>query len=331
MKLKTYQKKLLYLLTLNSRYSNKDLSSILKVSEDTINYNKTQMLKENLFDYNIFFDYRKLGFRIHHLLLNVKDIESVDFKQLKRIKDVTYINTFIGKYNLHIIFIAKDEESKTKKIKEIGKVLSTTLNTYDLISYEKQIKLTHILPEYNMPNTSKPKNLKNKLYKLDKISFVPLDYKTDIKLDKKDIEIIKYLLQNPCANLLDISRSTSISRDTIRDRIYSYVDSNFLLHIGILPNLKKFNYFTYCLLINLKDIDSKKIRRFMLSCEYVFYCEECRGNSNLFVYIWAKTPQEFSLYFKELEDFLGEGVGSQDLLFFDDLHLQREFPTSLFE
>ena len=86
--MKVHQKKLLKLLATNCRYKNKDLAKSLRVSEDTINYTKQEFLKKDIFKYSIFFDYRKLGYDIYHLMFSLKEIRSLDLNKLKKIKDI---------------------------------------------------------------------------------------------------------------------------------------------------------------------------------------------------------------------------------------------------
>lgn len=329
MKLKLYQKKLLYLLAINSRYTNKDLSKVLKVSEDTINYNKTEMQKRKLFEYSIFFDYRKLGWGIYHMLLKIGNCENINFEKLKEIEDITYINTFLGKYDLHINFVAENEEMKNKKIEQIKKVLGkNNIKEQNIVKYFLEVKLTHILPEFNL-KVQKPKNSKNKIYNLNQESFMAEEYITKLHLNKIDIKIIQTLLNNPQTNYLEISKKTKISRDTIRNRINKYIEENFLVHFGIFPNLKKFGYFTYCLYLKLNKINIEKIRKFSLEKKFIFYTECCEGEKNLFIYIWAKSPEDFSNYYKETLSFLSNNLINIDLLIFDNLIHQKEFPTSL--
>jgi DNA-binding Lrp family transcriptional regulator len=287
------------------------------------------MINKRLFDYNIFFDYRKLGWGIYHCLFKVKNTERIDIDKLKDVNDVTYINTFLGKYDLHVIILAKNNKSKKEKINEIKNILiNDNIIDIDICKYKFELKLTHILPEFDL-NVPKPKSIKNKIYSLNKESFMAKEYTTKLNLDKKDIKIIKSLIYNPQATYLEISTITNTSRDTIKKRITNYINNNFLVHFGIFPNLKKFGYFTYCIYAKLESIDINSIRNFVLHNNFIFYTEICEGKKNIFIYIWTKTPEEFSNYFKETKKYLSNNLIDIDLLIFDNLILQMEFPSSI--
>ena len=324
--MKLHQKKLLKLLSMNCRFKNKDLAKSLRVSEDTINYTKTEFLKNNVFNYSIFFDYRKLGYNSYHLMFSLKDIDDVDFEALKKIDDVIYINTFVGKFDIQIIILAKD--NLNEKIDEIILVLNNNILDKLILKYEEELKLTHILPDFNV-DVNIPQNQKNLIYNLKDPVILIENYEIGYNLDKKDLMIIKSLLENPTKTYLDIQKETGISRDTIRKKIKKYIEDKFLLSFSIFPNLKYFNYNTYCLLLNLDNIDKEKLRKFVFQKDYVFYVEIISNKKNLFFYIWTKNPSELSSIFKEIKTYFKEELIDLDFLFYDDYIYQKEFPTSL--
>ncbi|MCA9486021.1 Lrp/AsnC family transcriptional regulator [Candidatus Woesearchaeota archaeon] len=328
MELKEQQKKLLKLLATNARYKNKDIAKILRLSEDSIAYNKDEMFKKKLFTYSIFFDYRKLGYHSKHYFISLKNYKKTEFEKISKIKNVSFINTYLGKYKAQIIFLHKDEKEYEEILTNIRSLLKDNIVEELILDYQTEIKLSHILPSFDV-KTSFPKNKKDKFYALTTGQFVPEKWETGYKVDKKDLILIKELLENPTLNLSELSTKTRLSRDTIRKKITQFIDDKFLLHIGIFPNIKAFGYFSYGLLMNVKEIDKKATRNFVHSHNYVFYLEFTQTEKKLLLYIWAKTPTEFSKYYKEIEDFFSPHIESIELLFFDDLLFQFEFPNSL--
>lgn len=324
--MKSHQKKLLKLLAINSRFSNKDLAKVLHVSEDTINYTKAKFLQDKVFTYNVFFDYRKLGYKIYHLLFSLSDIENVDMQKLKKIKDISYINTFIGKYDIHIIALIKN--NLRKKTKEILRVLGKNIIKRTILKYDSELKLTHILPDFNI-ETPVPKNQKKFSYILKTPEVSVESEVSNYVLDNKDLKIINSLMKDPTKNYLQIQKETKISRETIKSRIKKYIIDKFLLSFSIYPNVKYFQYNTYCLLLNIEKIDIEKIKEFVLQKDYIFYAEKTTGEKNLFLYIWSKDPSDFSSKFKEIKKHFKESISGADLLFYDEYLYQKEFPTSL--
>lgn len=260
------------------------------------------MFKKKLFTYSIFFDYRKLGYHSKHYFISLKNYKKTEFEKISKIKNVSFINTYLGKYKAQIIFLHKDEKEYEEILTNIRSLLKDNIVEELILDYQTEIKLSHILPSFDV-KTSFPKNKKDKFYALTTGQFVPEKWETGYKVDKKDLILIKELLENPTLNLSELSTKTRLSRDTIRKKITQFIDDKFLLHIGIFPNIKAFGYFSYGLLMNVKEIDKKATRNFVHSHNYVFYLEFTQTEKNCSCTFGQKHQQNFLSTTKKLKIF----------------------------
>ena len=86
MKLNLKQKRLLELLSINCRFSHKDMGRIIGLSEDSIDYQINKLIKEEeIAKFNVQFNYFLLGYKQHHMWIKLK-IQKIDYPKLNQIK-----------------------------------------------------------------------------------------------------------------------------------------------------------------------------------------------------------------------------------------------------
>lgn len=324
MKLNLKQKKILKLLSINCRFSNKDIGKAVKISEDSVAYQIDKLInKEKLGRFNVTFYYPLLGYHHYHIWIKLKNLNA-NYEKLSKISSVISINSSFGKFDLQLIILTKTKKQLNETIKEIKNSISIqTLQISKFNSFYK--RFTNILPPIDV-NVRLPKNKKDYIYKLSDRVYAHPDKGTKIKLDNKDRKIIKELLQNPRASYLEISRKTGINHETIRYRIKNYVEKKFINNFGLLHDFKKYNLYTNYFLLNLKKHDEKKFRDFLMMNENIFYCAKLEGGYNCIVYIVSSNPHELGENFSNLMNVLSKSVKKIDLLFLNKIHKYVQFP-----
>ena len=79
MKLNLKQKKILKLLSINCRFTNKDIAKSIGISEDAVAYQINKLInKEKLAKFNIQFFYPSLGYKDYHIWLRLKKEENIE-------------------------------------------------------------------------------------------------------------------------------------------------------------------------------------------------------------------------------------------------------------
>lgn len=329
MDLSLIQKKILKLLCINSRFSNKDIAKTLNVSADTVNYQINNLLnKKKIGKWYVQFDYRMVGFYHYHYLLRVKDRAKLDLKELNALKFITFINTSQGKYDLQLIIAARNELEFEKHVNTIDEIIGENLQEFSILKFVSQYKYTYLSPNLYVP-VPIPKNKKNPVYSLNKIDFSIGDSFDTIKLDDTDKKIIQELIKDPRASYLEISRVTGISHETIRYRVAQYVKKRFISNFGISHDWGKHGFFTNYLFLKLKSHDTERFRTWVKNNKHVFYSARLLGEYNCILYILAKTPHEFNQQVKEMREIFKDSLLDLELLYFEDIVKNVQFPELL--
>jgi len=313
MELTLLQKKLLKLLAINSRYSNKDLGKALGVSADTIHYHITKLVEQEKYvNLYVQFNYALLGYAHYHYLIRFKDPEQALPKDIISHPAITFINTSHGKYDVQLIITAKNEDELNINIRHITQSIQSNIQEVTLCKFSHMFKYSQVIPPFAVACTL-PTNKKNPLYKHAKENFSHNEQGCRT-LDDTDKKILKIILQQPRATYLDIGKNVKISHETARQRIHEYVESGLIANFSTSPNYKKFGYFSNYLLLRLTAVKREEITSFVESKAYIFYSAQLIGTYNLILYLTSQTPTEFGEQVKEIRSFFKNELLDIELL-----------------
>ena len=328
MDLNTRQKQLLELLSINCRFSNKDIAKSLRCSEDAVEYQIKKLIEEEkLASFSVQFDYNLLGYTHYHLLIRVKDL-NIKYDSLSKIKEIISINSSYGKYDLQLIALVKNKDELEKVIKEIKKIIDLQdLAIAEFHSYIK--KFTNILPPINV-NVKIPSNRRNKIYILNTKEYSLSEDRSPVKLDKIDSKIISIILKNPRVKFSELSEKTGINQETIRYRVNGYVQRKFIMNFGFLHDFQKYGLYTTQLLVNLREV-SKELKDFLNRNSHVFYSARLIGTYSAVIYIVSKDPLELGERLKEIRRIIGDDLLNMDLIHLEKVEKYIQFPMQELE
>ena len=311
------QKQLLELLSINCRFSNKDMAKSIHCSEDAVDYQIKKLIEtEKLASFSIQFDYNLLGYTHYHLLIRVKDLD-IDYESLYKINELISINSSYGKYDLQLIALVE------KAMKDVRKILD--IQDMAIAEFHSYIKrFTNIIPPINV-DIKIPTNRKNKVYLLNTKEYSFSNNRSLITLDKTDKKIISFILKNPRIKFSEISEKTRINQETIRYRINRYVQRKFIMNFGLLHNFQKYGLYTTQLLVNMKDI-SKELKEFLNKNSHIFYAARLIGSYSAVIYIVSKDPLELGERLKEIRETLKDDLLNMDLIHLERIQKYIQFP-----
>jgi DNA-binding Lrp family transcriptional regulator len=327
MELNLRQKKILELLSINCRFSNKDIARTIGMSEDAVDYQINKLIdKEKISHLSIQFDYRFLGYDHYHIWIQLKDLD-FNVEDLKKIKSITSINSSYGAFDLQLIAITRNKEELSKSLESIEKILDIrNICIAEFDSFYKQF--TNVISPLNI-ETKIPTNKKHKIYDLNNKFYADAKKIEKIKLDEIDMKIIKELLKNPRAKFSEISEETKINHETIRYRINNYVQTKFIKSFGLLHDFRKYGLYTNYLLLKLKNVNKKNFEDYLYSNNEIFYSAKLIGEYNCILYITSKDPNEFGKQLKDIRKTLGDSIVKMDLLYLEEFHKYVQFPEEL--
>lgn len=325
MELNLRQKKILELLSINCRFTNKDVGKAVGLSEDSVSYQIDKLIEnEKLALFNVQFNYHMLGYDSYHIWIKLKKKEN-NFSKLSKIRNLININSSYGKFDLQLLVLAKSQRELKNLIKQIRAVISIRdLRVAKFKDFYK--RFTNVIPPINVKSKI-PASKKNFVYKLNTKLYAetPIDQK--IKLDAIDKKIIFYLLKYPRANYQSLAEATGLNHETIRYRIKKFVDQKFINNFGLIHDFKKYNLYTTYFLVNLKGkYFEKDFKNYLAMKPNIFYCAKLDGDYNCILYVVSENPNELGKVYEEIIEILDNSVESIDLLFLDKIYKYLQFP-----
>jgi DNA-binding Lrp family transcriptional regulator len=324
MELNVKQKRLLELLSINCRFSNKDIGKTIGLSEDAVEYQINKLTnQEKIAKFNVQFNFFALGYKQYHLWVKLGNKE-IDYDKLNDLNDVTSINSSYGKYDLQLIIISKTQKRLNEIIKKVMEIVG--VKKYHLSEFKDFYKrFTNILPVFSL-NTKTPTNRKNFVYDLKgRLYYLP-DEEFSYKIDRIDKKIITSLLKSPRASYQEISKNTGLNHETVRYRIRNYVKTRLISNFGLIHDFKKYGLYTTYFLFKLKKFDEEELKDLLLRNDHVFYAAKLEGEYNCIIYVVASNPDEIGEQYDKIYSVLSSSIIESDLLFLKKLHKYVQFP-----
>lgn len=321
MELNLKQKKILKLLSINCRFSNKDIAKAVGISEDSVRYQIENLInKKKLGFFNTQFVHTNLGYISYHHWIRFNS--KISLERLKKIPYVNSINTCYGKFNYQILSYAKNKKQIKETIKEIKKLKPLE---YEYAEFIEQYKRhTNVIPVIDV-SVSIPFNKKKIEYVLrDTLYALPKQNKS--VLDIIDKKIIKALLKSPRASFQEISHITGINHETIRYRIKKYLNEGLINNFGLIHDFQKYGLFNAFVLFKSKSVNDSKFSEYLEKQKNVYFSPKLSGSYDGIVYILASNPVELGKIYNDLIEHLGVSVEKVDLLFWGDVLLYTQFP-----
>lgn len=319
------QRKLLKLLALNSRFTNKDLAKSLKVSSDTVEYQlKILFEKQKLGHLSALFNYHFLGYTDYHYLIRLKDISKIPIDALVVLPQIIFINTCFGSYDLQVIFLAKTEEEACRYFNEINVILGDLVIDKLIFTSNHVYKYSSIIPELDVEVTI-PKNKKQFVYAATTNSYAFRSSKY-VELDALDFRLIHYLINNSRETYLKMSQDLGVSRELVRRRIERYIKNQVLIAFAFKPYYDKFDYYSNFILLKFSNVDQSEIQNYVDSVPEIFYAGRTIGVFSAIVYVVTKTPADFARIVKDLKIRFKEKLLDTQLFYFDKIFKQTQFP-----
>ena len=328
MKLNLKQKKILKLLSINCRFSNKDIARSVKMSKDSVAYQVEKLIeKEKLSQFSIQFYHPMIGYDSYRIWIRLK--ENANFEKLKKIKQVHSINKSHGKYDLQILVFAKSKRQFKETLKKIRKVIPIKELTSSILRGMYK-PFSNVIPPIDVP-VKIPKNSKKFEYVLDGELYPSIDFLKKVKIDETDKKVIECLIKNPRANFQTLAEYSGINHETIRYRMKRMVEEKFISNFGLIHNFSKYGlYVNYFLIdINTKKFIEKEFQTFLKTTKNIFCCAKLEGDYNCIIYVASENPSELGELQSDLMNSLGNSIKKIDLLFMEKILKYEQFPQEI--
>lgn len=307
-------KKLLYLLDLNSRAKESELAKQLNTSKQVVNYRIKRLEQEGIIKkFQTVLNFGSLGvniyaniyFKLTHLNKETEK-ELMDF--LLGNPEVGYVGIMGGRYDLSIVLTAKNLQELDKSLSNIVKRFPNHLRDYDvslrLAGYKFQKKY---LVESRIKEEKKIMHNKS----------------SSIKLDAIDKDILLMLTDSSRTSLVDISEKIKIPFSTVRTRVKNLESKGIISGYSLLFDLNKVGMSNYKLFINIKNKSEEiynKLFTFAESHKNIIWFFKTLGEHDYEFRIEAESQEKYQEILKEIRsEFVDALEETETLIVFKEL------------
>ncbi len=237
-------KKILYLLDLNSRMKESDLAKQLNTSKQVVSYRISGLENRGVIKkFQGVLNLKSIGIslyaNVYFKMIAVnkkKEEEIIDF--LVKNDKIGYVALLGGRFDLSIVLVAKN-------LQELESTLNDIVNKYPNELKEYTLSLRTIGVKFHK------KYLFQDKFKENKKILTNEDYL--VKIDELDTKILKELSKNSRESIINISEKLKQPFSTIRIRIKNLEKKGVIAGYSLLFDLSKIEMLNYKIFIKAKD------------------------------------------------------------------------------
>lgn len=321
MKLNLKDKKLLYWLDIDSRATNKELGKKVGLSEQAIGYKLKRLEEEGFVKKCVtFVNTLSLGYSHYKVLLRLRNInvqkekEIIEF--LVKNKNIRWVVSCSGKWDLNFSILAKDNEGFTKIYRNIESKIG------DFIS-EKNISIL-----IRSPGLTKGYLIGEKEAKIRKYG----EKKENIELDSIDYKILNSISQNSRKNVVDIAKELNSTVDVVRYRIKKLekegVISGYTLQLGF-DKLQILRYSVFFSLHKMNDDIEKKMFDFAQRHNNIVFILTMIGTHDLSLEFEVPFYEHLEFIIKKFREEFADNINDFEIIFNTQEYKYDFFPFDI--
>lgn len=288
-------KKILYELDTNSRQSFHEIAKKVGLSKDSIIYRVNKLQQEGIIkQFHTIIDVGKLGFISFRLYLKLrnttpeKQAEIIEF--LREQKIITWLVSIEGEYDLGMWIL-------TKTIKEINQLWKELLKKYTNYIAKRWLaiftKVSYFPRVYFI----------DKKQNFEEYTFITEP--NEIKIDQKDIELLKLLAPNARISILELSKKLDLTPKTVASRIKELEKKDVIIGYRTLFDLEKLNEQYFKLFIktyNITEQREKQFRTYVKTHPKIIYDNEVLGGDDFEIEIQVSSIQELRKIIDDIKE-----------------------------
>jgi DNA-binding Lrp family transcriptional regulator len=323
MKLK--ERKLLKLLSMNSRFTNSELAKSILVTPQAIVGMKKRLFSQYAKPL-LLYRGESLGFTTYYILLKLQSIPT-NISELSKIKDVIFMYKLSGKFDYQVICYLSDEKDIQIVLKKIQKYLGDSITDIGFTKHVSEDKWVTSLEEFDV-DVDVPKTHRNMFRSITKTNLVEGVKLQAFSIDEVDAKILLETLKNPQFQFSDLTESLNLTRDVVRHRMKRFIENDFIQAATIVADAAAFGYSSYCIFLKEK-YPVVKYQEFVDSNKTIWYAANLFGEYTKVLYIHSKNPEQASKTMDAIKTFFGSSLAKIDLLLVEKELYSSQFPHVL--
>lgn len=293
-KIDAKDRKIISLLSINSRMPLTKIASKVKLSRDSINYRIDRLIRhEVILKFYPIISLRRFGFSMFHLYVLMDETKSEQKTQLinhlKKSPNVISLIEYSDRWDFEIVVAAKN-------LKQFDALITELVSIYPDLIVEKD-KYQVIKSYYFNPIPHELLQYKDAYYeKYDD---------TMVEVDQTDLKILEILSENCRLSTYDISSKINISPDAVGYRIKNLLKKDVIKKFTIIANLTQLDYHWYTFAMQVKVLDKQQEAKLISFIQYnplIIRALKVLGTWDLIFYIVARNPKDFHSTIKDIKN-----------------------------
>lgn len=284
-------KKILSILSANSRTPISTISKKIRLSKEGTFYRIKKLKEQNvLLKFYPVFDLRDFGYHTYHVFMVIDEVDPERKKELLNHllehKNTKSIMEYSDRWDLEWVMVARNVQDFDNILTDITKDFS------DIIIEKHKFEIIFGYKSIQFPDP---------YYKRDVV--LKTKKQTEKKIDKLSMEIIKILCEDVRLSTYKVSELIKLSPDAVSYRIKKLYDSGVIRQFSIMPNLSLLGYHWQTMCINLKTLDLNrelKFREYISAKPEIIRAVKVLGDSDLMLHIVTKKVKDWHRIVKDL-------------------------------
>ncbi|MBW3012662.1 Lrp/AsnC family transcriptional regulator [Candidatus Woesearchaeota archaeon] len=316
--LDTKDQKILNQLVKNGRLSLSTIGKRVGLSREVINYRISKLAKKGILEgFTTFINTARLGIQKHVVLIQLQNLSKIKEKEiiekLMAHNKLIWVGTCGGRWDLGLIFSTNSLKEFDQAHYEVKKILGDHLKESMILP-----QVWDRFTECGFIFKGKESNSNN----FDMIAFEK-DFKNQeksfetIEIDRQSKEILKLLMKNCRTNLAEISDKTSVSIDTVKNKIKDMINKNIITHFRGMVSYELLGYQWNWLLLKFNYFDEHTERKLFEFCKqnpYTLWFVRHIGEWDVRISVYSENALHFQKILSEIRDAFQKELHSYDFV-----------------
>lgn len=322
-KLDQKDRKLLFYLSRNARFSQTLLSRKIGLSKNAVKYRIARLQKEGIIqNFSTVVNLGAIHFDTFTLLLRFnQDIyASTEIREFfQKHPFANWAVSLAGQWDLFVEFVYQDHAHGHEIIQEILSRFGESIQEYKAAFSYEALRVEHFLPEICAG------------IKLEEIAPTIRTTKK-FKLDQTDAKILALLNQDSSQPLLKIGQRAGLSIDIVRYRMKQMLDNKIIIKFSAELSLPKLGYTEYLYTLHFQNCSPDRLEQLKKSIslnQSVTYAFADLFTSSLIFVCAFKDPQEIDTLSRKIRTGYPEIIKEQEYFIIKENLLFNLFPSGL--
>ena len=322
-KLDLKDKKILSMLSDNSRTPLNSIAKKVRLSRDAIDYRIKRLVKEGvIMQFFPIVNLEKFGYETFHIFFLIDEMDKKQQDEfllfLKSNPNVKNIIEYSDRWDFEVVLVARN-------LREFNDIVSQITSRFPELIFEKE--MMQVIKGYSSIH------LPLKFYEQSIYEFEPekLNEK-EIKLDEIDLKILEILCENCRISSVKIAEKVDLTADAVNYRIKKMLDGNVIRKFTILVNLSALNFHWYTFSLAMKTFTQQydnKFKHFVTTHPYILRAVKTLGVWDFLLYVVADNPRHFHSTVKEIKTYFSDIIRNHQTLLAYVEHLYVPLPKAV--